>query len=139
MFKFPIHKPKQIEFIAQRKKTDCGIACAAMLTYCTYEKALETSKILRKSIKSGLFLDDLLEILEYLNFSSTLVKKLPKRGCALVTINWKKKNLSGHFVVWDGKRNQFLDPIFGVIEKEDMFESANIEEIWKITFDIAKD
>jgi ABC-type bacteriocin/lantibiotic exporter with double-glycine peptidase domain len=135
LFKFPVHKPKQIEFIAQRKKTDCGIACAAMLAYCTYDKAFAISKLLRKSIKSGLFLDDLLKILDYLNFSSNQVKTLPRKGCALVTINWKKKNLSGHFVVWDGKRGQFLDPIFGVIEKEDMLESANIEEIWKITLE----
>jgi ABC-type bacteriocin/lantibiotic exporter with double-glycine peptidase domain len=132
LFHFPKHKPKQIELILQKKKTDCGIACIAMLVFCSYEVALEAAKKLRISTKNGLYLDDFFEILEFFDYFARQVKMLPKRGCALVTINWKKKGLSGHFVVWDGKRNQFLDPIFGVINREDMLESAEIEEIWKI-------
>lgn len=134
MFQFPKHKPKQIELIFQKKKTDCGIACAAMLSFCTYEEALGTAKKLKIDMKNGIFLDDFFEILECFDLFVRQVNTLPKRGCALVTINWKKKNLSGHFVVWDGKRQQFLDPTFGVINKEDMLESAEIEEIWKIIF-----
>ncbi len=134
MFQFPKHKPKQIELIFQKKKTDCGIACAAMLSFCTYEEALGVAKKLKINMKNGIFLDDFFEILECFDLFVRQIKTLPKRGCALVTINWKKKNLSGHFVVWDGKRQQFLDPTFGVINKEDMLESADIEEIWKIVF-----
>ena len=134
MFKFPDHKPKQIEFVAQKKKTDCGIACIAMLIYDTYSKVWKVSKSLKKNIAQGLFPEDVIEILEYFGFSAVNVKTLPRKGCALVTINWKKKNLSGHFIVWDGKRNQFLDPTFGVIDKKDMLESADIEEIWKVKF-----
>lgn len=132
MFKFPDHKPKQIELIFQKSNTDCGIACVAMLAYIFYDDALVAFKELKKSAKRGLFPEDVLEVLEWIGFSCKLVKSLPKKGSALVTINWKKKNLSGHFIVWDGKRNQFLDPIFGVIDKEDMLNSAEVEEIWKI-------
>ena len=128
---FPKHNPKQIEYIYQRGKTDCGVACFAMIAGLLYEEA---RKIFPKTISYGLFPEQLFEKLDDVGFNAVETKFLPKKGIALVTINWKNENLNGHFVVWDSKRKQFLDPIFGVINKDDMLCCAEIEDIWKIVF-----
>jgi ABC-type bacteriocin/lantibiotic exporter with double-glycine peptidase domain len=130
--KFPTHNPKQIEFVEQRRKTDCGIACVAMLTYSMYNKALGLFEAIGKSIRGGLYPEDVIEVLEIYGYSVKQAEKLPKRGVALVTISWKKKDLPGHFVVWDSKRKQFLDPTFGLVNKKELLNCAKIDDIWII-------
>jgi ABC-type bacteriocin/lantibiotic exporter with double-glycine peptidase domain len=128
---FPNHNPRQIEYIYQRGKTDCGVACFAMIAGFLYEDA---RRLFPKTISRGLFPEQLLEKLDDVGFDARETKSLPKKGIALVTVNWKKDDLGGHFVVWDSKRKQFLDPIFGVVDKEEMLKHADIEDIWKIVF-----
>jgi len=83
--------------------------------------------------RGGIYPDDVLDILEGLGFGYREVSKLPKRGAALVAIHWKEKELSGHFVVWDSRRGQFLDPLHGAIGQREMLKFAGIEHIWAIT------
>lgn len=127
----PKHNPKQVEFIEQRKKTDCGVACLAMLTGHLYNELIGLFPRLKRT-KGGLYPDDLFEIFDDLGYSYYEVKKLPKRGTALVAIEWKNIDSLGHYVVWDSRRKQFLDPLHGVVGLKDMFEHAKIEYIWKI-------
>lgn len=127
--RFPSHQPRQIEFIQQRTKSDCGVACIAMLAGLMYE--IVYSLIGRP--RGGAYPDDVLETLEELGFESREVAKLPKRGAALVAIHWKNEELSGHFVVWDARRRQFLDPLHGVIGQREMLKFAGMEHIWTIT------
>ena len=126
---FPTHNPKHVEYIQQRTKTDCGVACLAMLTDNLYSTIKE---IVGKT--RGLYPDDVLEYLEDFGYEYVEVKKLPK-GIALVALQWKEPGLSGHYVVWDSKRKQFLDPINGVIDKSEMLKFAKIDYIWKISKD----
>lgn len=128
--KFPIHTPKQIEFVEQRKKRDCGVACVAMLTKHLYKDIILVFPELTR--RSGLHMDEILDILDAFGYYCSEVKMLPK-GSALVGIQWKSPNLNGHFVVWDGKRNQFLDPKYGIINKNNMLKVANIDIILKVT------
>ncbi len=130
--KFPTHNPKQIEFVAQRRKADCGIACVAMLTYSMYEKALGFFEAAGISIRGGLYPEDAIEVLEIYGYSVKTSDKLPKRGNALVAISWKNKDLPSHFVVWDSKRKQFLDPTFGLVNKKELLACATIDDIWII-------
>lgn len=133
MRNIPQHNPKQVEFIEQRKKTDCGIACLAMLCHCLYKEMALVFYSKRKTTKGGIYPDDMLEMLEEMGYEWTESKRLPARGCALVAVKWKEPNLSGHYVVWDGKRKQFLDPLHGVIDKDDFLSLIDIDEIWKVT------
>lgn len=132
MSNFPSHKPKQIEFIEQRKNTDCGIACAAMLSNRLYGEVAAISHALGISVKKGICLEEMFELLEELNYYCQETDKLPNRGRALVTIQWKEKELSGHYVVWDSKRRQFLDPLHGVVNKREMLKLAEIDSMWKV-------
>lgn len=129
--RFPSHRPRQIEFVQQKTKSDCGVACVAMLAGLMYESV--HSLIGRP--RGGAYPDDILETLEELGFEYREVPKLPKRGMALVAIHWKGEELSGHFVVWDSRRGQFLDPLHGVIGQREMLRCAGMEHIWKITRD----
>jgi len=92
----------------------------------------ETAQLFGK-IRGGLYPDDIFELLDDLGYDSKEVVYLPKSGVALVAIQWKDENLPGHFIVWDSKRYQFLDPSHGVINKNDMLKHAMIDFIWKIT------
>lgn len=126
------HSPKQIEFIEQRKKTDCGVACLAMLTYKLYNEIIGLFPKLKRT-KNGLFPDDMFEVLDDLGFHYVEISKLPKRGVALVAIEWKNLNSLGHYVVWDGTRGQFLDPLHGIINKKEMLKEGRIDYIWRIS------
>ena len=128
----PKHRPKQIEFIEQRKKNDCGVACVAMLVGHLYSEIIVLFPKLKRT-KGGLFPDELFEIFEDLNFSYKENNVLPKKGRALVAISWNDKTLSGHYVVWDSVRKQFLDPTHGVINKRELLNLAKIDYIWRIT------
>jgi len=128
----PHHKPRQVEFIEQRRKTDCGIACLAMLCNCLYKEMASIFYGKRKTAKGGIYPDDMLEIIEEMGYDYKEVKKLPARGCALVAVQWKESNLSGHYVVWDSNRKQFLDPLHGAIDKEDFLNLVEVEEIWRV-------
>ena len=132
MKSFLQHKPKQLEYVGQRKKTDCGIACVAMLSFKTYDEVAEVFSLLAKNTRGGLYPEDVFEVLDELKCTSKGTHKLPSRGAALVTIQWKIGGLSGHYVVWDGKRGQFLDPKFGLINKRNMMKHAEIEGIWTV-------
>ncbi len=127
--KYPSHNPKQVEYIQQRTKTDCGIACLAMLTDNLYSTIKE---IIGKNKRGGMYPDDVLEYLEDLGYEYLEVKNLLKAKVALVALQWKAPGLSGHYIVWDGKRKQFLDPINGVIDKKEMLKFAKIDYIWEI-------
>jgi hypothetical protein len=84
-------------------------------------------------VKGGLYPDDVLEALEDLGFNYQEMGKLPKRGSALIAIEWKEPKIDGHYVVWDSKRKQFLDPLHGVINRREMLKFAEIEHTWRIT------
>jgi ABC-type bacteriocin/lantibiotic exporter with double-glycine peptidase domain len=130
---FPSHRPKQIEFIEQRKKSDCGIACAAMLSDRLYGEVAAITQALGISARRGICLDQMFELLEELACNCWETDKLPVKGRALVTVQWKEKELSGHYVVWDSRRKQFLDPLHGVVNKKEMLKLAEIDSIWKVT------
>jgi hypothetical protein len=102
-----------------------------MIVGFLYEDA---RRLFPKTISRGLFPEQLLEKLDDVGFDAVETKSLPKKGIALVTITWKKEESGGHFVVWDSKRKQFLDPVFGIIDREEMIKCADIEDIWKIVF-----
>lgn len=129
----PRHNPKQVEFIEQRRKTDCGIACLAMLCGCLYAEMASIFRSKRKITRGGIYPDDMLDIIEDLGHSYVETEKLPAKGAALVAVKWKEPNLSGHYVVWDGKRRQFLDPLHGLINRDEFLTLADIDEIWKVT------
>lgn len=131
------HNPKQIEFIEQRKKTDCGVACLAMLMGRLYDEILVLFPKFKKT-KNGLFPEDILDVLEDSGYYYNEINKMPMKGVALVAIAWKDPDLSGHYVVWDSKRKQFLDPLHGIINKSDLFELAEIEHIWRVKKSEAK-
>ncbi len=130
--KYPAHRPKQIEFVEQKRRTDCGIACVAMITRRLYNEIISIFPELNRA-KGGLYPDDVLESLEELDFNYNESKNLPNKGVALVAVQWKSPELSGHYVVWDSRRKQFLDPINGIINKREMLKFAEIESIWRIT------
>lgn len=129
---FPKHKPKQIEFIQQRHKSDCGIACVAMLTGQLYDiiESLFRS-VFRNSTKGGIYPEEMSDMFECFGFSFKPTKVVPKNEKALVGIQWKK-SYSGHYIVWDPKRKQFLDPICGVFTYNDLIKYATIQEMWII-------
>jgi len=130
--KFPLHGPKQLEFIQQRNKKDCGVACAAMLVDKLYDDMAAIFNGLGMSTRRALYPDDLFEALEEVGFDYEEIDSLPKHGRALVAVQWKHKGLSGHYTVWDSKRKQFLDPRHGVMGKREMLKHASIEYMWRI-------
>ena len=132
MSKWPVHKPRQVEFIQQHGKSDCGIACVAMLIGCMYESARQLFKDFGKRLRGGLYPDDIFEVLEEIGYDNEELIDLPKKGKALVAIQWKDSELSGHYVVWDAKRKQFLDPLHGVFNRKELKKFAYIENIWRI-------
>jgi hypothetical protein len=105
-----------------------------MLTRQLYETVEELFKSGdRKTSRGGLFPEEMSELLCAFGFRCAPARKLPKRGQALVGIQWLEEGLSGHFIVWDAKRQQFLDPLHGVFDKEELDKCALIEEIWNVT------
>ena len=105
----------------QRRKTDCGIACVAMLAKKLYDEVKPLFKN-QKGISPKLMED----ALSHFNLSIKEISSLSKT--ALVAISWKKGG--GHYVIWDQKRKQFLDPLHGLINKTDMLKYATIDFIW---------
>lgn len=132
MKEVPQHKPKQVEFIEQRHKSDCGIACVAMLCGLMYDDVASLYYSFKKTTRGGIYPEDIFELLELVNCDCKEVEVLPAKGLALVAIQWKEPNTSGHYIVWDSKRGQFLDPLHGVVNKREMLKLADMEEIWKI-------
>jgi ABC-type bacteriocin/lantibiotic exporter with double-glycine peptidase domain len=120
-----------MEFIEQRTKTDCGVACVAMLSNHLYMEIIGLFPGLKRN-KKGLTPGSLLDVLEDLQYTYQEIKTLPNFGRALVAIRWKNKDFSGHFVTWDGKRKQFLDPLHGAINKKEFLKKVIIDNIWKI-------
>lgn len=127
---FPIHDPRRIEFIQQRKRWDCGVACVAMLAGLLYDDAL--SLFAHFGHGSGLFPDDVLEVLEDLGLPAKAASGLPKRQPALVAVDWMEEGLSGHYVVWDPGRRQFLDPLHGLVGRRELLRLCRIEHVWTI-------
>jgi ABC-type bacteriocin/lantibiotic exporter with double-glycine peptidase domain len=129
----PKHSPKQVEFVAQRSKTDCGIACIAMLCRCLYDDIASIFyNNFKKTTRGGLYPKDISNLLEYMGYALCNLECLPNKGAALVAIWWKEPNVSGHYIVWDSKRMQFLDPLHGIINKNEILHLAEMENIWKI-------
>lgn len=83
-------------------------------------------------ISGGIYPDDVLEVIQNMGFGWKEFKRLPRKGKALVALKWKEEGLSGHYIVWDCERKQFLDPKHGLIDKEEMMKLCNIDYIWKI-------
>ena len=123
---FPSHNPKCIEFIQQKSRRGCGIACFAMLVGLMYDDA----KTYFNRVSDGMYPDDLLDALDVAGIEVSEVKHLPRKQAALVALQWNKSGLAGHYVVWDPSRRQFLDPLHGVVDRDDLMEFANIEHIW---------
>lgn len=124
------HNPKQVEYVPQRKKKDCGIACLAMLTGVLYDTIIDAYPHLKRK-RIGLYEDEMLEILEDFGYSCDEIGSLPARSTALVAVDWKE-NDAGHYIVWDAKRKQFLDPLYGLVDKNEMLKNVSIDYIWKI-------
>ena len=122
----PRHRPKRIEWVQQRLSTDCGIACVAMLTKSLYEAIFDTFQMLGVSINSGVFSDEVINVLEFCGYEVDEVFNLIRRP-ALVGVTWKDDG-GGHFVVWDGYK--VLDPKFGIYSKTDLKKHASVDEIW---------
>ena len=120
------HSPKGLELIQQRQKSDCGVACLAMLSGLLYEDAREILEYKR----GGLYPCELLEALEDMGFDCVESKRIPKANSALVALSWE--NGKGHFGVWDHRRSKFLDPVYGVIKKQDLLDCVEIDHIWII-------
>lgn len=104
-----------------------------MLCGCLYAEMASIFRSKRKITRGGIYPDDMLDIIEDLGHSYVETEKLPAKGAALVAVKWKEPNLSGHYVVWDGKRRQFLDPLHGLINRDEFLTLADIDEIWKVT------
>jgi len=133
MSKIPKHNPNQIELVEQRKKTDCGIACVAMLTYNTYYYILGFTRCLGINIKKGLFPEQMFLILEELNFECISTDKISIRKPSLIALSWKDKNCNnGHYVIFDVQRNKILDPLFGIYNLKELKKCAEIEFIWGV-------
>jgi hypothetical protein len=124
--KFPPHNPQRIEFIQQKSRRGCGIACFAMLVGLMYDDA----KTYFDRVSDGMYPDDLLEALDVAGIETCEVRRLPRKRAALVALQWKDSDLTGHYVVWDPARRQFLDPLHGVVDRQDLLDCAEIEHIW---------
>jgi len=107
------------------------VACAAMLADRMYKEIEAIFHILEKSTRS-IYPDDVFEVLDEIGYDYDEVAHLPKRGRALVAIEWKNEGFTGHYVVWDSSRGQFLDPLHGVMGKREMLKYASIDYIWRI-------
>jgi hypothetical protein len=125
---FPPHSPKRIEFIQQKSRRGCGIACFAMLVGLLYDDA----RTYFNRVSDGMYPDDLLEALGGIGLEAEEVKRLPRKRAALVALQWKDESLGGHYVVWDPHRRQFLDPLHGLVERNDMLECADVDHIWAV-------
>jgi hypothetical protein len=125
---FPCHNPQRIEFIQQKSSRGCGIACFAMLAGLMYDDA---RKRFRK-VGDGLYPDDLLEVLDAAGIETCEVDRLPRKRAALVAIQWKDVGLAGHYLVWDPSRQQFLDPLHGIVNRQALLVCADIEHIWAV-------
>lgn len=102
-----------------------------MLSGLLYEEAFSLfSKT--KYRKKGLFPDDVLEIFDDLGIRYNNIKKLSTKQPTLVAIQWNDSSLSGHYIVWDPKREQFLDPLHGLIDYDNMMKLCHIDDIWEI-------
>jgi hypothetical protein len=102
-----------------------------MLSDKLYEETETIFRMLGKSTRS-IYPDDIFEVLEEVGYDYDESDVLPRKGRALVAIEWKSKGLTGHYVVWDSKRKQFLDPLHGIVGKREMLKHASIDYIWKI-------
>jgi len=131
---FPFHNPRRIEFIQQKSRRGCGIACFAMLVGLMYDDA----KRHFHRVSNGMYPDDLLDALENEDIVAYEVKRLPRKRAALVALQWKNSDLTGHYVVWDPARRQFLDPRHGVVDRQDLLECADIEHIWAVDVVISR-
>ena len=127
----PCHKPKQVEYIQQRKHNDCGVACVAMLVDATYSVVYSVLKKLNMSTRGGLYFEDIYRMLEEFGRTANNIKSLPKAGRALLAIQWNDNG--AHFVVWDSKRKQILDPEEGVYSYKELLKYATIDEMWRIS------
>ena len=103
-----------------------------MLSYRLYGEVAAISQALDINSRKGIHLDQMFELLEELGYDCIEYDSLPKSGRALVAVQWKEKRLAGHYVVWDSKRKQFLDPIHGVVNKKEMLQLVDIDSIWKV-------
>jgi len=101
-----------------------------MLAGLMYEDAL--SLFVHLDHSNGLFPDDVLEILDDLGLPTHDVSTLPKRQPALVAVDWKEEGFSGHYLVWDPRRGQFLDPLHGLVGRRDLLRLCRIEHIWTV-------
>lgn len=126
--KFPPHNPRCIELIQQKSRRGCGIACFAMLVGLLYDDARSHFN----RVGDGMYPDDLLDTLDRAGLETDEVKRLPRKRAALVAIQWKDSDLSGHYVVWDPARQQFLDPLHGVVDRKSLLACAEIEHIWAV-------
>lgn len=131
---FPSHSPRCIEFIQQKSRRGCGIACFAMLVGLMYDEA----KRHFRRVGDGMYPDDLLEALENEGIEAFEVQCLPRKRAALVALQWKNKDLTGHYVIWDAARRQFLDPLYGVVDRKDLLACAEIEHIWAVNAIISR-
>jgi hypothetical protein len=102
-----------------------------MLTKHLYDEVIEQFPELGRS-RGGLYPHRVIDILDSFGYDCNEMPRLPQKGAALVAVQWKQPDLSGHYVVWDSKRRQFLDPKYGLINQRDMLKLAEVELIWRI-------
>jgi len=100
-----------------------------MLAGLLYEDSLPFFKDMDHSC--GLYPDDVLEILEGLGLPSREIRTLSRRQPALVAVEWRDMP-GGHYLVWDPRRKQFLDPLYGLLPRKDVLAHCRIEHIWSV-------
>jgi|SRR3989338_2155404 len=97
---------KKIRRVWQRYKSDCGVACVAMIAGVSYEQAFEAFCFSEEAKKFYTSRGQLIEALEELGF--TMHWKMFRSweevpGCAIVPVNHRCNRKNFHWVVYDGK------------------------------------
>jgi ABC-type bacteriocin/lantibiotic exporter with double-glycine peptidase domain len=105
-----------MRLIKQRTKTDCGVACLAMLAGVSWAKARDALEFTRLDKSFWTTKDSMRCALQKLGVDTTknLVRcKYPQnlRKDALLKTN-VLKNGNWHWAVWDHKRQKLLDPYY---------------------------
>ena len=105
--------------VSQEHHNGCGIACVAMIAGVTYGEAQTAifgkrrvrvkrtrARHLQKAFrKLGIDSSKLIELSQHLNYKNL------KRDAILKVKSLRSKGRMWHWIVWDAKREAFIDPV----------------------------
>ena len=107
-----------IKALRQRKSTDCGIACVAMLANCFYSDAKRTL-FPNGPGKNGYVTTKDQMRMALLQLGVITSRRLVRCGRdisltrdALLATNYRSSDDEWHWAVWDSKRKKILDPYY---------------------------